>query len=69
MLTNNPVNSDARARAMLCKGPRARAGYLSGVERGRYDAESRDQPLLWYRHPAVKTAIGPHPLTGNEPWK
>ena len=43
--------------------------YLSGVERARYDAESRDQPFLWYRHPAVKTAIGPRPLTGVEPGK
>jgi len=41
--------------------------YLSGVERGRYDAESRDQPLLWYRHPGVRTAIGPRPITGKEP--
>ena len=43
--------------------------YLSGVERARYDAESRDQPLLWYRHPGVKRAIGPPPLTGREPGK
>ena len=43
--------------------------YLSGVEHARYDAESRDQPLLWYRHPAVKTAIGPRPVTGKEPRK
>ena len=40
--------------------------YLSGVERARYDAESRDRPFLWYRHPAVKTAIGPRPVTGQE---
>ncbi|HET9466175.1 MAG TPA: hypothetical protein VFO71_11635 [Gemmatimonadales bacterium] len=43
--------------------------YLSGVERARYDAEGRDQPLLWYRHPGVKRAIGPPPLTGREPGK
>jgi len=43
--------------------------YLFGVERARYDAESRDRPLLWYRHPGVRTATGPRPLTGMEPWK
>jgi hypothetical protein len=43
--------------------------YLSGVERARYDAESHDQPLLWYRHPSVKPVIGPRPVTGREPGK
>ena len=39
--------------------------YLSGVERGRYAAEERNQPLVWYRK--ASAAIGPRPVTGKEP--
>jgi hypothetical protein len=39
--------------------------YLSGVERGRYEAEERNQPLLWYR--SASAAIGPRPVTGRTP--
>ena len=43
--------------------------YLSGVERGRYEAEEHDQPFLWYRRPSTRVVIGPRPLTGKEPGK
>ena len=39
--------------------------YLSGVERARYDAEERNQPLTWFR--AASPAIGPRPITGKQP--
>ena len=39
--------------------------YLEGVERARYEAESHDQPLPWYR--AASPVIGPLPLTGRQP--
>jgi len=39
--------------------------YLSGVERARYEAEERNQPLLWYR--SASMTIGPRPITGKEP--
>ena len=39
--------------------------YLSGVERARYDAEERNQPLIWFR--AATPAIGPRPVTGKQP--
>jgi len=39
--------------------------YLSGVERARYAAEERNQPLLWYR--SASASIGPRPITGTEP--
>ena len=39
--------------------------YLSGVERARYDAEERNQPLTWFR--GATPAIGPRPVTGKQP--
>ena len=39
--------------------------YLSGLERARYDAEERNQPLTWFR--AATPAIGPRPVTGRQP--
>lgn len=45
--------------------PAIQQRYLSGVERARYDAEERNQPLLWYR--SASAAIGPRPVTGKEP--
>jgi hypothetical protein len=37
--------------------------YLFGVEQGRYDAESRDAPFLWFRSAAP--VVGPYPDTGR----
>jgi hypothetical protein len=37
--------------------------YLFGVERARYEAESRNRPLLWYRGATAVT--GTSPLTGS----